>query len=597
MSGANSIDLCNVLGAPEHVLAGEITSLWEEWRSAAREAYERWKETTKYVYATSTKETTNSSNDHLHSTHIPVITQIKDNLEANYVEALFPSDDWFIFKGYDLESTFTEKRRVVEAYLKTKHDLSDFSITVQKLVSDWVLYGNCFAGVSYIQQQHEFEGQNPFGYVGPKLYRISPFDIVFNPLATSFEDSPKVIRSLKSLAELSRDAQENPSLGYSQDIIDLVVDARKATSVYKDSDLDRAFNTSFEGFGSPAQYYKSGKVEVLEFYGDIWDSVENKFLKNHVITVVDRRWVVRSQPLDTWTGRPHIYHCGWRVRPDNIWAMGPLDNLVGMQYMINHLENARADAFDLMLNPDRVFQGTVENIEQINGALHYFVSEQGNVRNLMPDTTVLNADFQIQNKQAQMELAAGAPREAAGFRTPGEKTAFEVSQLMNAASRIFQHKINYFSREFLERILEAEIEVARRNLDTVDVIEIVEDELGISEFLTVTKEDITANGRLRAIGARHYARNNQLAANLGQFSQQLAQDPLMQQHFPSERLAKAFENVLGFGNLDLVQPYGRVAEQLEVQRLSQVAQQMAQEEAMTPVDEGIEDDFEGMEAE
>lgn len=596
MSGANSIDLCNVLGAPEHVLAGEITSLWEEWRSAAREAYERWKETTKYVYATSTKETTNSSNDHLHSTHIPVITQIKDNLEANYVEALFPSDDWFIFKGYDLESTFTEKRRVVEAYLKTKHDLSDFSITVQKLVSDWVLYGNCFAGVSYIQQQHEFEGQNPFGYVGPKLYRISPFDIVFNPLATSFEDSPKVIRSLKSLAELSRDAQENPSLGYSQDIIDLVVDARKATSVYKDSDLDRAFNTSFEGFGSPAQYYKSGKVEVLEFYGDIWDSVENKFLKNHVITVVDRRWVVRSQPLDTWTGRPHIYHCGWRVRPDNIWAMGPLDNLVGMQYMINHLENARADAFDLMLNPDRVFQGTVENIEQINGALHYFVSEQGNVRNLMPDTTVLNADFQIQNKQAQMELAAGAPREAAGFRTPGEKTAFEVSQLMNAASRIFQHKINYFSREFLERILEAEIEVARRNLDTVDVIEIVEDELGISEFLTVTKEDITANGRLRAIGARHYARNNQLAANLGQFSQQLAQDPLMQQHFPSERLAKAFENVLGFGNLDLVQPYGRVAEQLEVQRLSQVAQQMAQEEAMTPVDEGIEDDFEGMEA-
>src|SRR5690606_17904377 len=137
-------------------------------------------------------------------------------------EALFPSDDWFIFKGYDLESTFTEKRRVVEAYLKTKHDLSDCSITVQKLVSDWVLYGNCFAGVSYIQQQHEFEGQNPFGYVGPKLYRISPFDIVFNPLATSFEDSPKVIRSLKSLAELSRDAQENPSLGYSQDIIDLV---------------------------------------------------------------------------------------------------------------------------------------------------------------------------------------------------------------------------------------------------------------------------------------------------------------------------------------------------------------------------------------
>lgn len=597
MSGSNSIDINQVLGAPEHILAGDITGLWEEWRSAARDAYDRWKETTKYVYATSTKDTTNASNEHLHSTHIPVITQIKDNLESNYMEALFPSDDWFMFKGYDMQSSFADKRQVVESYLKTKHDLSRLSIEVQRLVADWVLYGNCFAGVTYVQKQHEYENENPFGYVGPKVYRISPFDIVFNPLATSFEDSPKVIRTLKSLAELARDAQEDPSLGYSSDILELVVKSRKTALAYKDSDLDRAFNTSFEGFGSPGMYYKSGQVEILEFYGDIWDKESEQLLKNYVITVVDRRWVLRAEPLSTWTGKPHIYHCGWRTRPDNIWAMGPLDNLVGMQYMINHLENARADAFDLMLNPDRVFKGTVENIEQINGALHYFVTEQGDVRNLMPDTTVLNADFQIQNKQAQMELSAGAPREAAGHRTPGEKTAFEVSQLMNAASRVFQHKINYFSREFLEKILEAEIEVARRNLDTVDVIEIVEDEYGISEFMTITKEDITANGRLRAIGARHYARNNQLAANLSQFSMQLAQDPLMQQHFPSEKLAKAFENVLGFGNMDLVQPYGRVAEQLELQRLSQVAQEWAQEEAMTPVDEGEYDELAEMDTE
>ena len=586
MSGTNSIDLNMVLGAKEESLAAEISSLFTEWRSAAAGAYERWKETTKYVYATSTKETSNSSNGHDHSTHLPVITQIKDNLEANYMEALFPSDDWFVFKGFDLKSSFADKRKVVESYLKTKHDLSGFTSTIQRLVSDWVLYGNCFAGVTYEQQQHEQEdGSNPYGFVGPRVYRISPFDIVFNPLATSFENSPKIIRSVKSLAELTRDVQEKPSLGYSQEIIDRVINSREVLSTHKDIDVDKAFNTSFEGFGNPSSYYKSGKVEVLEFYGDIWDKESKQFLKNYVITVVDRRWVIRAQPLNTWTGRPHLFHCGWRTRPDNLWAMGPLDNLVGMQYMINHLENARADAFDMMLSPDRVFQGTVENIEQINGSLHYFVGEQGNVHNLAPDTTVLNADFQIQTKQGQMELSAGAPREAAWFRTPGEKTAFEVSQLMTAASRVFQHKINYFSREFVEKLLEAEIETARQNLDTVDIIEIVEDEYGISEFITVSKEDINANGRLRAVGSRHYARNNQLAANLAQFSQQLAQDQLMQQHFPSERLAKAWENLLGFGNLDLMQPYGRVAEQLELQRLSSVASQWASEEAMTPTEE------------
>lgn len=586
MSGSNSIDLDQVLGGEEHSLAGQITGLWEEWRGAASGIYDRWKETSNYVYACSTKETTNSSNEHNHSTHIPYITQIKDNLEANYMEGLFPSDDWFMFKGFDSQSSFQDKRRVVESYLKTKHDMSRFTVTMQQLITDWVLYGNCFAGVEYVQERHEVDGQNPFGFVGPNVYRISPYDIVFNPLATDFEHSPKVIRTVKSMAELSRDAEEKPGLGYSQDIIDKVIENRETLSSYNPSDIDKASNMHYEGFGSASSYYKSGSVEILEFYGDIWDTAENKFHKNSVITVVDRRWILRSQPLDTWTGRPHIYHIGWRTRPDNLWAMGPLDNLVGMQYMINHLENAKADAFDMVLSPDRVFRGPVEDIEKYNGALHYYIGESGDVRNLLPDTTFLNADFHIDKKQQQMEVSAGAPREAAGFRTPGEKTAFEVSSLMTAASKVFQHKINYFSRDFLEKILEAEVEVARRNLDTVDVIEIVEDEYGISEFVTITKEDITANGRLKAIGARHYARNNQLVANLSQFTQQLAQDPLLQQHFPSERLAKVFENVLGFSSLDLVLPYGRVAEQLELQRLTQVAEQTAQAEAMTETDDG-----------
>ena len=590
MSGTNSIDLNYELGASEDSIAGEVARLWEEWRSSASDTYDRWKETTRYVYATSTKETTNNSNGHNHSTHLPYITQIKDNLEANYMEGLFPHDDWFMFKGYDPESSFADKRRVVESYLKTKHDHSRFTVTMQQLITDWVLYGNCFAGVEYVQRQHEVEGQSPFSFVGPQVYRISPFDIVFNPLATSFEDSPKIVRSVKTLAELSRDAQEKPGLGYSQEVIDRVMDAREVLSHHNAADIDKAFNIQFEGFGSASTYYQSGNVEILEMYGDFWDKVENKFYKNHVITVVDRRWVLRREPLDTWTGRPHIYHIGWRTRPENLWAMGPLDNLVGMQYMINHLENAKADAFDMVLSPDRVFKGGVEDIQNYNGALHYYVGEQGDVRNILPDTTFLNADFHIDKKQSQMELSAGAPREAAGFRTPGEKTAFEVSQLMSAASRVFQHKINYFSRDFLEKILEAEIEVARRNLDAIDIIEIVEDEYGISEFITITKEDITANGRLRAIGARHFARNNQLVGNLAQFSQQLAQDPMLQQHFPSERLAKVYENVLGFSNLDLVVPYGRVAEQLEMQRLSQVAEQTAMAESMTST-EAPEDEY------
>ncbi len=591
MTGSTSVDIKSLLGESEERLGGEIAGMWDQWRSAGHKARERWKELTKYVYATSTKDTTNSSNDHSHSTHIPVIAQIKDNLEANYMEALFPNDDWLFFKGFDQESTYSDKRRTIEAYLKTKHDLSDFTTTIQQLLSDWVEFGNVFAGVTYVDSTHKNEdGEEASVYSGPKVYRISPYDIVFNPMSPSFEESPKIIRSVKTLAELSRDVEEKPELSYSADVVNKIIESRKTLSSCKDTDIDKEITTQFQGFGSASNYYKSGKVEILEFFGDIWDTDTNQLYKNHVITVIDRKWVVRRQPLNTWSGRPHIYHCAWRKVPDTLWGMGPLDNLVGMQYMINHLENSRADAFDLMLSPDMVFKGSVEDIERYNGSSHYYVPENGDVRVLSPDTTVLNADFQIQNKQSQMEMAAGAPREAAGFRTPGEKTAFEFGQLMNGASRLFQHKINYFSREFLEKILEAEVEVARRNLNTIDIIETVDDVLGVSEFMTITRDDLKSNGRVRAVGARHYARNNQLVSNLNQFSSQLSQDPMMQQHFPSERLAKVWEDLLGFSNLDIMVPYGRVAEQLELQRLSQAATSAAQEESMIPLDEGEYDE-------
>ena len=591
MSGANSFDVTKLTGAPEHTVAAEIVGQWTLWRGQSEVARKRWKEAVQYAHATSTHETTNAKNGHGHSTHIPKIANILDNLNANYMEALFPHNDWFKFKGFDQDATFADKRTAIESYLKTKHDLSGFTNTIQRIVADWCLYGNCFAGVTYERELHNTVAEGSAGFQGPRVYRISPYDIVFNPLATDFEHAPKIIRSLKTMGELLRDVEENPELGYAQDIVDLMLDDRKQLTSMASADVDKNTQLQFDGFGSVSQYYNSGHVEVLEFYGDIYDKTAQKLLKNHVITVVDRKYVVRSQPLETWTGRPHIYHCGWRTRPDNLWAMGPVDNLIGLQYRMNHLENSRADAFDTMLSPDLVFQGQVEDVEMVNGATHYTMAEGGSVRNLAPDTTMLNADFQIQQIEAQMELYAGAPREAMGVRTPGEKTADEVQRLEAASGRVFQHKIRYFEREFLEKILEAEVEVARRNIDTIDVVEVLDDDLGVSEFITIQKSDITANGRLNAIGARHFARQNMLTKNLQQFSAQLNADQLLQQHFPSERIAKAWEDLLGFKNLELFQAYGRVAETAELQRLSQVAQSQVQEEAMTSADEeGFEDE-------
>ena len=52
----------------------------------------------------------------------------------------------------------------------------------------------------------------------------------------------------------------------------------------------------------------------------------------------------------------------------------------------------------------------------------------------MPDVNALQANMELANLQEQMEIMAGAPREAMGFRTPGGKTKYEVQSLENAAS-------------------------------------------------------------------------------------------------------------------------------------------------------------------
>lgn len=587
MSGADSLDFNFILKGEGDPVAQEIVRTWTVWKGARSEWESRVEENKRYRYATSTKETTNIQNPHDHTTHVPKLAQIADNLHANYMAALFPNDDWLTFIGEDPEAEQFDKKQIVLSYIQNKHRLNRFTSEIEKCIDDWINTGNCFALVTYVQELHRVPQTEEvvLGYVGPKVLRLSPHDIVFNPIASDFDASPKIIRSLKTMGELHRMVEENPESQYAQVIIDKILEVRDGLKSYTDTSIDKHVQMMYDGFGTASQYYKSGYVEILEFYGDIYDTENNKWLKNYVITVADRRWVIRAEPFDTWTGRPHIYHCGWRLRPDNLWAMGPLDNLVGLQYLINHLENARADAFDQMIDPDRVIVGDVD-VKRRGGAVDYYVPEGGSVDYLAPDTTVLNADIQIQQKLEDMEMYAGAPREAMGVRSPGEKTAFEVNSLETAASRIFQAKTNYFQENFVERLVNAEIEVARRNMGAAELVRVSDNDLGVVDFLEITREDITANGTLVPVGARHFARQATIAQNLQNFMIALQQDPMLAQHFPSEKLALAWEELLGFKGLELFQKFARVDEQLEMERLTMAAQEQLELEMQAPLNEG-----------
>lgn len=597
MSGGESLDLDKIFPGADP-MAQDIANVYLEWNAARVNAKDRWKETTEYLYATSTRETQNATTGGFeedsagwsHSTHVPKLTQIADNLSANYMSAIYPHDSFFQYIGEDFDAVKQDTRNRVESYIKSKHRNNGFRNVLQRLVDDYILYGNCFAMVHYEDSTKDTdEGPVNSGYTGPKVTRISPYDIVFNPLATSFEQAPKILRSLKSMGEIARDIEDRPELGYEADIFEKMSIARHNMTTVNVEDFDKHSQLQFDGFSSPSQYFKSGMVEVMEFYGDMYDLVNKKFLKNHVITIVDRTWVIRTQPLETWTGRPHIYHAGWRSRPDNLWAMGPLDNLIGMQYLVNHLENARADAFDQMLAPTRVIVGDVEQngVEAgVPGGEYLIPSGEGSVNNLLPDTTVLTADIQIDRKFAQMEEFAGSPKQEAGIRTPGEKTATEVDLLSRAASRIFQARITQLE-EFIEKLLNAELELGKRFLNTRDVVAVLGED-GVRDFVDITRDDLTSNGNLVPVGARHFTRRQQLATNFQLMQQVILSDPMMINHFSSVKMARVLEELMDMDNVEVVTPYVRVSEQADLMKLNNAA--MTQIEVEDNVDLGGVDD-------
>jgi len=579
-----TIDLKLIL-SPDN-LATEISDKWRLWNQQRQPKIDEWRELRNYLFATDTRGTSNSTLPWKNSTTVPKLTQIRDNLHANYMASLFPQNNWMRWTADTRESNTKAKKDAIQGYMTNKIRQSNFEVTMSKLVLDYIDYGNCFATVDFSKEYiKDTETEEIIaGYIGPKVVRVSPFDIVFNPVAADFKSTPKIIRSILTLGEVKRMIQEDPSNSYMADVFEKMRGSRQAVSNYSDSDLHKNDGFMVDGFGTIREYYSSDYVELLTFYGDIYDKYNDELHLNRIITVVDRSYVIRNIPNPSWLGTSPIFHVGWRERPDNLYAMGPLDNLVGMQYRIDHLENLKADVFDQIAFPILKIKGDVEDFDFEPGSRIY-LGDEGDVGYLAPDATALNADNQIANIMAVMEEMAGAPKQAMGIRTPGEKTAFEVNALQNAAGRIFQNKTQHFEKVFVEPILNSMLEAARRNMDAFDIIRISNEKLGIEIFQQITKEDITAKGKIVPMGARHFAERAQRVQNLQQLWMLKSNDPSVGSHLSGKTFAKIMAEELN--ESELFSENVAVVETLETQEFAREAQLVTEERNQIALENGV----------
>lgn len=560
-------------------LASAIANKYVTWEAAKDGWYRNARETLENLYATSTRDIYNQTREFDNCTHLPKLTQIRDMLITYYIDAMFSLPDFVEWEPYDQESTKLETKNTLKAVVKQMMNDSEFKPVVREIVEDYVDYGMAFA--TAVPVNETLNGS--VIYNGPKAVRINPLDIFFDPLASSFDKAPKIIRSIHTLGELVKNAEEfSADTNIFTDALNKAIEKRalirnRITSTeHKEIIADDICNIA--GLGSWSAYYDSDLVELLTFYGDLYDIETGKMYSNARIVIMDRSVVLLNESIPNYGFNCNILKAGWRDRKDNLWSMSPLDNLKGMQFMIDFLENKRADIFNFISNPIFITQGDVEMPEYPYPGCHIGLDVDGNFQMLRPDGTALQADLYIDRYLTLMEEMAGTPREAMGFRTPGEKTAFEVAELNTASSRLFNDKVRKFEEEMLEPLITLMLRIFLSDQTRVAKVKKTT-EYGATIFEDIEVSTLAANGRFKAIGSNTYTEKARIAQTLLQLSNTaLFADPLIGNYFDPKAIANIISYATGLDKFsNLLKQNARVAEELNMKKAAEFAQQSLEE--------------------
>lgn len=559
----------------EDTLAKELAAKYDDWKQGRYTLEEEWTATQRMIFGTDAAQTLGqcATSSWRNNTTRGKITQVRDNLHANYMSALFPNRKWLTWQPSVVDDNTLRSKQVITQYMNNKIELSNFFQTISKVVLDYIDYGVCFAAADYNYNLRNIniEGSDikhpVYAYKGPVAKRWSPHDIVLDPTAGSIADSSVFTRELVSFGELIALAEDQLNNEGYQAAIDKMTELREKAGSGDTATTFKDKNYTNLGFDSYANYLKSGVVELLTYYGSVY--VDGTLYRHRKVVIADRCVVLSNEETEPLPGGGYIIMASWRDKPDNLYGQSPLAKLLGLQYRLDKLENTKADAHDLAVDPPLVIKGKLDDFEwepgaQVTGDPDAQIDELG--KNLSAIVTTQNEIAQLEQA---MEEYAGAPKHAMGFRTPGEKTRYEVQSLENAGNRIFQQKSLKFERELLEPLLNNMLDAARANVTEDEMISVVDPDYKFDDFVQVSKDDLLSKGIIRAIGARHFIDQAQMLQELTNLTNS-GMWQFIAQHFSSKTLAKLIEDTLDLTHIEgLVQPYVGLMEQSEAMQLQE----------------------------
>ena len=536
-----------------------------EWQNL----YDRWAEVRKFVFASDTTYSSDKVGTWRNRTTIPKLTWVFDKLKTTYIQNLFPSDDFFRWKASPGNEVDTAKAGAIEHLMihKLKHPMARWREVTGEMIDDLLLKGNIFASAEFVEHfSINFRtGQPELVFRGPRPVRIDPMSIKFNASANTFDNTYTIVKYVYQWDQFFEMAKRTG--WWDEEIVEKV---RAALSGNYSKDLSDWLKEEHKQ-EDDVQFYtgwKKGEVAIYVYDGSFVDESTNLIATNQQIAVVENLWLLGQRENPSYLGIKPIVHAPWRKRSEHLIGMGPLENLVGMQHRIDHEENMKADALDLTVFPIRKIMGEPGMEEyKIEPGAEWVTPVNGDVQLVYPDARAMQHDQQIMQYAQWIEEFAGVPRETAGFRTPGEKTAFEVDQLLNNSERHFEEKILEVESRVVEPLLNMCLELQIRNLTEWDLQFIREQDQESWQSLTI--DDLRQDGRLYPHGAKHFRHRQAKIQKLQSLGQLAAQVQGGADHMSTFRLMKAIEREMGVDEENIIAQGAGIMERQETQQLVQ----------------------------
>ncbi len=483
----------------------------------------------------------NVNNDWRHNLSTGKGFEQVETILAYLQQAFFPNRDWF--DVIPLVPGIQEDAMTIKNFAKNK-------LIEAKFISHWELFLRqlCITGSSVLALPWRYETRRQkkrirvFNNDDPENITFSVkeeirtifnnndfevldvFDVYFDPIAISVNDSPLIRRVIRTRAELAEDIQS----GFYQNITLKELEELPAYQPSDESTTNQSEVSDYLGLEDRLQGQWNDKIELYEYWGDA--PVDNYIYKDVVATWSNGK-ILRFENNPFWYGRPFVIGTYTPI-VRSIAALGVIEPALGMLHELDILTNQRLDNLELSVDTmwEKVDDGSLNDEDVYTQPGKVFnVSQPNTLRPIAAaqNFTITYDEGIVLESRIDKNAGTGNLISANAARAGERVTATEVNATRSAGGNRLSEIHKHIEQTSFLPVLDKIFRSYQQFIVEDEIVRIPGENPGDFDFVAVGQTELSQEVQFMPVGADHIA-NKEFEVNQRlAFLQIAAQNPQM----------------------------------------------------------------------